>query len=119
MRSRNLVPIIYILFLLLPIYWLLAVKTTNEILASACFHSNGRLTTTPPSSPTRPGIGDINSILCVINTVISLFAALPLPMPSPVQVSWRQHLFFWLLTNRIAPAVFACRSSSSIPPSGC
>jgi len=34
MRPRSLVPLIYILFLLLPIYWLVAMsfKTTNEIL---------------------------------------------------------------------------------------
>jgi glycerol transport system permease protein len=35
MKKRNLIPIIYILFLLLPIYWLVAMsfKTTNEILS--------------------------------------------------------------------------------------
>ena len=34
MRARYLVPTIYIIFLLLPIYWLLnmSFKTTNEIL---------------------------------------------------------------------------------------
>ena len=34
MKKRSIVPIIYILFLLLPIYWLVAMsfKTTNEIL---------------------------------------------------------------------------------------
>ena len=35
MRKRSLVPILYILFLMLPIYWLVSMsfKTTNEILA--------------------------------------------------------------------------------------
>jgi glycerol transport system permease protein len=33
-RARSLIPIVYIIFLLLPIYWLLnmSFKTTNEIL---------------------------------------------------------------------------------------
>ncbi|MEP0563422.1 MAG: carbohydrate ABC transporter permease, partial [Paracoccaceae bacterium] len=35
MRKRSLIPILYILFLMLPIYWLVSMsfKTTNEILA--------------------------------------------------------------------------------------
>ena len=35
MRKRSLIPIIYILFLMLPIYWLVAMsfKTTGEILS--------------------------------------------------------------------------------------
>ena len=35
MQKRHVLPIVYILFLMLPIYWLLAMsfKTTNEILA--------------------------------------------------------------------------------------
>ncbi len=35
MQKRSIVPIVYILFLMLPIYWLVAMsfKTTNEILA--------------------------------------------------------------------------------------
>ena len=34
MQKRHLIPLIYILFLLLPIYWLISMsfKTTNEIL---------------------------------------------------------------------------------------
>jgi ABC-type glycerol-3-phosphate transport system permease component len=37
MRARWIVPTLYILFLLLPIYWLLnmSFKTTNEILAAS------------------------------------------------------------------------------------
>ena len=39
MRPRSLVPLVYILFLMLPIYWLLAMsfKTTNEILGGFSF----------------------------------------------------------------------------------
>ena len=35
MQKRSIVPIVYILFLMLPIYWLVAMsfKTTNEILS--------------------------------------------------------------------------------------
>jgi glycerol transport system permease protein len=34
MKKRNLIPLIYIIFLMLPIYWLInmSFKTTNEIL---------------------------------------------------------------------------------------
>jgi glycerol transport system permease protein len=60
MRLKSLVPALYILFLMLPIYWLVAMsfKTTNEILAgSRCSRRPGRWPTTSTSSPIRPGTG--------------------------------------------------------------
>ncbi|NQV46626.1 MAG: carbohydrate ABC transporter permease [Rhodospirillaceae bacterium] len=109
-----LVPTIYILFLMLPIYWLLnmSFKTTNEIL--------GVFTLWPQEFTFENYIaiftdstwynGYINSVTyVVINTVISVSAALPAAYAfSRYRFLGDKHLFFWLLTNRMAPpAVFA------------
>ena len=72
--------------------------------------TNSRSTTTARSSPTRPGTGYINSLTyVVINTVISVAVALPAAYAfSRYRFLGDKHLFFWLLTNRMAPpAVFA------------
>ena len=113
-RLTWVVPTIYVLFLLLPIYWLLnmSFKTTNEIL--------GGLTLWPQNFTLENYItiftdptwynGYINSILyVVINTAISVSVALPAAYAfSRYRFIGDKHLFFWLLTNRMAPpAVFA------------
>ena len=115
MRSfKWLAPTLYIVFLMLPIYWLLnmSFKTTNEIL--------GAFTLWPQdftlanymnifTDSTWYG-GYINSLTYVaINTVISVAAALPAAYAfSRYSFLGDKHLFFWLLTNRMAPpAVFA------------
>ena len=114
MRKRSLIPILYILFVLLPIYWLVAMsfKTTNEILGGFSLFpqqwtlENYRVIFTDPTWYW----GYINSISYVsINTVISLAAALPAAYAfSRFSFLGDKHLFFWLLTNRMAPAaVFA------------
>ena len=114
MKLRALVPIIYILFLLLPIYWLVAMsfKTTNEILGGFSLFpqtwtlANYRVIFTDPTWYW----GYFNSIAYVsLNTVISLAAALPAAYAfSRYRFLGDKHLFFWLLTNRMAPAaVFA------------
>ncbi len=114
MRKRSLIPILYIIFLLLPIYWLVAMsfKTTNEILAGFSLFpqtftlDNYRVIFTDPSWYW----GYINSILYVsINTVISITVALPAAYAfSRYRFLGDKQLFFWLLTNRMAPAaVFA------------
>ncbi|WP_299844561.1 carbohydrate ABC transporter permease [uncultured Roseovarius sp.] len=114
MRKRSLIPILYILFLMLPIYWLVAMsfKTTNEILAGFSLFpqtftlENYRVIFTDPSWYW----GYINSILYVsINTVISVVVALPAAYAfSRYRFLGDKQLFFWLLTNRMAPAaVFA------------
>jgi len=114
MKFRAIVPTLYILFLMLPIYWLIAMsfKTTNEILGGFSLFpetwtfENYIVIFTDPSWYW----GYINSIIYVsLNTVISLAAALPAAYAfSRFRFMGDKHLFFWLLTNRMAPAaVFA------------
>lgn len=114
MKKRHIIVIVYILFLLLPIYWLLAMsfKTTNEILAGfSLFPQSFTLENYRKifSDPTWYW-GYINSIIYVsINTVISICVALPAAYAfSRYRFLGDKQLFFWLLTNRMAPAaVFA------------
>ena len=114
MKPRALVPILYILFLMLPIYWLVAMsfKTTNEILGGFSFFPQEWTFQSYRTILTDPTWywGYINSILYVsINTVISLSVALPAAYAfSRYRFLGDKQLFFWLLTNRMAPAaVFA------------
>jgi glycerol transport system permease protein len=114
MKKRSFVVIAYIVFLLLPIYWLVAMsfKTTQEILGGfSLFPQVWTLQSyqTIFSDPTWYW-GYINSILYVtINTVISVAVALPAAYAfSRYRFLGDKQLFFWLLTNRMAPAaVFA------------
>ncbi|ESY16212.1 MULTISPECIES: carbohydrate ABC transporter permease [unclassified Mesorhizobium] len=108
------VPTIYIIVLLLPIYWLInmSFKTNAEIVSSLTLY---------PHQPTIANYltiftdaswysGYINSITYVVmNMVISVAAALPAAYAfSRYRFLGDKHLFFWLLTNRMAPpAVFA------------
>jgi glycerol transport system permease protein len=99
---------------MLPIYWLVAMsfKTTGEILSGFSLFpqtwtlDNYRVIFTDPTWYW----GYINSITYVsINTVISVIVALPAAYAfSRFSFLGDKHLFFWLLTNRMAPAaVFA------------
>ena len=114
MRKRSLIPIFYIIFLMLPIYWLVSMsfKTTNEILAGfSLFPQTFTLDSyiTIFTDPTWYW-GYINSIIYVsLNTVISIAVALPAAYAfSRYSFLGDKQLFFWLLTNRMAPAaVFA------------
>ena len=115
MRSFKWVaPLLYIVFLMLPIYWLLnmSFKTTNEILGAFSLWpqdftlANYRKIFTDSTWYT----GYLNSLTyVVVNTVISVTAALPAAYAfSRYSFLGDKHLFFWLLTNRMAPpAVFA------------
>ncbi len=114
MKKRSLIPLFYILFLMLPIYWLVAMsfKTTGEILSEFSLFprtwtfDNYRTIFTDPTWYW----GYFNSIAFVsINTVISLTVALPAAYAfSRYRFLGDKQLFFWLLTNRMAPAaVFA------------
>ena len=109
-----LVPTLYIIFLMLPIYWLLnmSFKTTNEILGTFSLWpqtftlDNYRRIFTDPVWYW----GYINSITYVtMNTVLSVAVALPAAYAfSRYRFLGDKHLFFWLLTNRMAPpAIFA------------
>ena len=109
-----LIPALYILFLLLPIYWLLnmSLKTNEEILSTyslwpRTFTFGNYLTILTDKSWYS---GYINStIYVVMNTVISVTVSLPAAYAfSRYRFTGDKHLFFWLLTNRMAPpAVFA------------
>ena len=108
------IPVLYILFLIVPIYWLvnMSFKTNAEITSGISLW---------PREPTLRNYtviftdsswysGYINSIIYVVmNTVISVAAALPAAYAfSRYRFFGDKHLFFWLLTNRMAPAaVFA------------
>jgi len=105
---------LYLLFLLLPIYWLLtmSLKTNSEILNSFTLwpheltFDNYLTILTDASWYT----GYLNSMAYVVmNMVISLLVALPAAYAfSRYTFLGDKHLFFWLLTNRMAPpAVFA------------
>jgi glycerol transport system permease protein len=114
MKKRSFVVIAYIVFLLLPIYWLVAMsfKTTQEILGGFSLFPQVWTLDSYRTIFTDPTWywGYINSILYVtINTVISVAVALPAAYAfSRYRFLGDKHLFFWLLTNRMAPAaVFA------------
>ncbi len=114
MKGRSIVLGAYIAFLLVPIYWLInmSLKTNQEITGSVTLF---------PHSPTVGHYvkiftdeswysGYIHSLEYVaINTVISIALALPAAYAfSRYRFIGDKHLFFWLLTNRMAPpAVFA------------
>jgi glycerol transport system permease protein len=112
--GRRLILVVFLVFLLLPIYWLInmSLKTNTEIVSSL---------TLWPHNPTFANYrkiftdaswysGYINSLTYVlINTVLSISLALPAAYAfSRYRFLGDKHLFFWLLTNRMAPpAVFA------------
>jgi glycerol transport system permease protein len=105
---------LYILFLMLPIYWLviMSFKTTNEILGGFSAWPQRWTLDSYETIFTDPTWywGYINSIAYVsINTVLSVAAALPAAYAfSRYRFLGDKHLFFWLFTNRMAPAaVFA------------
>jgi glycerol transport system permease protein len=113
-RASWLIPTIYIVLLMLPIYWLVSMsfKTTNEILGSFTLWpqkftlENYAVIFTDPTWY----MGYVNSIIYVtINMVLSVSVALPAAYAfSRYRFLGDKHLFFWLLTNRMAPAaVFA------------
>ena len=112
-RFIPLAPALYILFLMLPIYWLLnmSFKTTNEILGGFSLWPNDFTLENYRTIFTDPTwyMGYVNSLTYVsINTAISVSVALPAAYAfSRYRFLGDKHLFFWLLTNRMAPpAVF-------------
>jgi glycerol transport system permease protein len=112
-RARIIVLTCYIVFLLLPIYWLILMSVTpnQDILRGFSLL---------PENPTLANYGTIfsdpawysgyiNSLEYVaLNTVISLLVALPAAYAfSRYSFVGDKHMFFWLLSNRMAPpAVF-------------
>jgi glycerol transport system permease protein len=113
-RFGWLIPALYILFLLVPIYWLInmSFKSTNEILGGMTLWPKEFTLASYKEILTNPVwyMGYVNSITYVlINTVLSVTVALPAAYAfSRYRFLGDKHLFFWLLTNRMAPAaVFA------------
>ncbi len=113
-NRRAVVMTLYLVFLMLPIYWLvnMSLKTNTEIASG--------LTLWPRNLTFDNYIkiftdsswygGYINSLTYVlINTVLSIALALPAAYAfSRYRFIGDKHLFFWLLSNRMAPpAVFA------------
>lgn len=105
---------LYLLFLLLPIYWLLnmSLKTNQDILGGFSLWPQNITLANYAVILTDPSwyMGYVNSLIYVVmNTVISLAVALPAAYAfSRYSFMGDKHLFFWLLTNRMAPpAVFA------------
>ena len=112
--GRHVIMALFLVFLLLPIYWLvnMSLKTNTEITSAM---------TLWPQRPTLRQLhriftdpswysGYINSLnYVVINTMLSITLALPAAYAfSRYRFLGDKHLFFWLLTNRMAPpAVFA------------
>jgi len=113
-NTARFIPAVYIFLLMTPIYWLInmSFKTTNEILGTFSLWPN-EITfdnyITIFTDPTWYN-GYFNSLSYVsINMVISVTVALPAAYAfSRYRFLGDKHLFFWLLTNRMAPpAVFA------------
>lgn len=113
MKKRYLILLLYIVFLMLPLYWMLnmSLKTTSETLTTFSLipqnltFNNYRVIFSNPAWYT----GYLNSIAYVsLNTLMSLLVALPAAYAfSRYRFLGDKHLFFWLLTNRMAPpAVF-------------
>jgi len=108
--GRRVILSVFLVFLLLPIYWLvnMSFKTNYEIVSTM---------TLWPHQPTIANYmriftdeswysGYINSLkYVVINTIISISVALPAAYAfSRYRFLGDKHLFFWLLSNRMAPA---------------
>lgn len=107
---RTLALIAYLMLLLLPIYWMLnmSLRDNNDIMTRMAlypehptFHNYVEILTDPAWY-----MGYVNSFAYVsLNTVISLTVALPAAYAfSRYRFLGDKHLFFWLLTNLMAPS---------------
>jgi len=112
--GRRIILTLFLIFLMLPIYWLInmSFKTNTEIISSMTLWphrptlENYRIIFTDSSWYS----GYINSLkYVIINTILSVSFALPAAYAfSRYRFLGDKHLFFWLLSNRMAPpAVFA------------
>ena len=113
-RGNAIVMTVYLLFLLIPIYWLInmSLKTNTEITSTFSIYPQTFTFSNYITILTDPSwyMGYVNSMIYVVmNTVISITVALPAAYAfSRYSFMGDKHLFFWLLTNRMSPpAVFA------------
>jgi glycerol transport system permease protein len=114
MKYRKILPRAHIVFILLPVYWLvnMSFKSNQEILSTLSLWPQDFTLANYVTILTDPSwySGYINSLIYVLlNTVISVSIALPAAYAfSRYRFLGDKHLFFWLLSNRMAPpAVFA------------
>jgi len=109
-RARDVGLVLYLAVLLLPIYWMLnmSLRENSDIMSELAFfphrptfHNYLQILTDPSWY-----MGYVNSFAYVsMNTIISLVVALPAAYAfSRYRFLGDKHLFFWLLTNRMAPA---------------
>ncbi len=112
-RTRAVILLVYMLFLALPIYWLvtMSLKDNQEILGSFTLFPHRLTFANYITIFTDPSWywGYLNSIIYVLmNTVMSVLVALPAAYAfSRYRFLGDKHMFFWLLTNRMTPpAVF-------------
>jgi glycerol transport system permease protein len=102
--------LVYLFVLLLPIYWMfnMSLRDNNDIMSRMAFFPDNPVIHNYVEILTDPAWywGYINSFAYVsINTVICLVVALPAAYAfSRYRFLGDKHLFFWLLTNRMAPA---------------
>lgn len=112
-RARGIALAIYLFASLVPVYWLItmSLKTNSEILGELTLFPKELTLANYITIATDPDWRDgyINSITYVsMNTALSIAVALPAAYAfSRYRFVGDKHLFFWLLTNRMAPpAVF-------------
>lgn len=112
-KKRHIALSLYFLFILLPLYWLLnmSLKTNEEILSGLSFFPQDftweHYKTIFSDSSWYSGY--LNSLgFVLINTLLSLLLSLPAAYAfSRYRFIGDEHLFFWLLSNRMSPpAVF-------------
>ena len=104
---------LYFVFLMMPVFWMatMSLKTNEEILGSFTLFPETLALDNYKAILTDPSWygGYLNSLTYVtINGVLSVVCALPAAYAfSRFRFLGDKHLFFWLLTNRMAPpAVF-------------
>ena len=121
--SSRVILCLYAVYLLLPLYWLLSMALRNNADIVGEF-------SVFPAAPTLANFQEIfsnpvwyeaflNSLAYVaLNTLISLSVAIPAAYVfSRYRFLGDKQLFFWLLTNRMAPQrCSCCPFFSSIPP---
>ncbi len=109
-RKRTIILICYLGLLMLPIYWMLnmSLRTNADIMSTFSLYPKDITFANYIKIFTDASwySGYINSIIYVtINTLISLVTALPAAYAfSRYRFIGDSQIFFWLLTNRMAPA---------------
>ena len=113
-RKKTIGLVIYFVVLLMPIYWMLnmSLRTNADILSEFALYPKNITVANYIKIFTDSSwySGYVNAMIYVsINMVISLVVALPAAYAfSRYRFLGDKHMFFWLLTNRMAPAaVFA------------